>query len=288
MIAAASAVPRAGMADLHSHMLPGVDDGAKDLDQAINMARQAVADGIAVSILTPHHLNGVYRNGAEEIRDRCSAFDAALKERGIHLVVRPGAECHLVPELPAALAAGSAMTLADRGKVILVELPVHTVPRGATEILEEILGLGLQPIIAHPERNTELARQPARLAEWNEMGCLGQVTAQSCTGRFGAAVQAAAREMVRLGLIHFIASDAHRDQRRIPELVPGRLAVERWTSPEVGELLTETFPNAVVEGRPVEAQRLVAALSSRRPYWVRWFGMGRSSGFPGANGANTL
>jgi protein-tyrosine phosphatase len=272
MFAAVRGGPHARMADLHSHLLPGVDDGAKDLEQALNMARQAVADGIAVSILTPHHLNGVYRNGAPEVRESCAAFRAALQERGIRLEVHPGAECHLVPELPPALAAGHAMTLADRGKAVLVELPVHTVPRGATEILEEIIGLGLQPVIAHPERNTRLAGDPGQLAEWVDMGCLGQVTAQSCTGRFGSGVRAAARDMVRRGLIHFVASDAHRDHRRIPELSPGRMAIEGWTCREVGELLAEIFPRAIVEGRPVETDRLTESLASQRRNWRDWFG----------------
>jgi protein-tyrosine phosphatase len=272
MFAAVRGGPHARMADLHSHLLPGVDDGAKDLEQALNMARQAVADGIAVSILTPHHLNGVYRNGAPEVRESCAAFRAALQERGIRLEVHPGAECHLVPELPPALAAGHAMTLADRGKAVLVELPVHAVPRGATEILEEIIGLGLQPVIAHPERNTRLAGDPGQLAEWVDMGCLGQVTAQSCTGQFGAGVRAAARDMVRRGLIHFVASDAHRDHRRIPELSPGRQAIEGWTCREVGDLLAEIFPRAIVEGRPVETDRLTESLASQRRNWRDWFG----------------
>jgi protein-tyrosine phosphatase len=104
------------------------------------------------------------------------------------------------------------------------------------------------------------------------MGCLGQVTAQSCTGRFGAGVRAAARDMVRRGLIHFVASDAHRDHRRIPELSPGRLAIEGWTCREVGELLAEIFPRAIVEGRPVETDRLTESLASQRRNWRDWFG----------------
>lgn len=272
MVALARAAPTAGMIDLHSHLLPGIDDGAKHLEQALNMARQAVADGITVAVLTPHHLNGVYRNGAREVRDHCAALRNHLAEQGIRLEIHPGAECHLVPELPEALAAGDAMTLADRGRAVLVELPVHTVPRGATEILEEIIGLGLQPVIAHPERNAVLAGDPGQLAEWIDMGCLGQVTAQSCTGRFGAGVRDAARVMVRRGLIHFVASDAHRDHRRIPELSAGRLAIEGWTCRAVGELLSETFPRAIIEGRPVDTDRLSESLASRHRTWRDWFG----------------
>jgi protein-tyrosine phosphatase len=258
------------MIDIHAHLLPGIDDGARSLEQALNMARQALADGIDTLVLTPHHLNGLYDNPAVGIRAHCASLRRELMAQGIGLRVLPGAECHLVHELPAALRAGTAMTVADRGRAVLVELPVHHVPHGTADILEEIFDLGLQPVIAHPERNAELARDPGLLREWVESGCLAQVTAQSCSGRFGAKVQAAAREMVQAGLIHFAASDAHRDQRRIPELSPGRAIIEAWTRPEVGRLLTETFPAALVQGQEVETERLDEALSAPRRRWWPW------------------
>lgn len=259
-----------GMVDLHGHMLPGIDDGARNLEQALNMARLAVADGIVISVLTPHHLNGVYTNPAKQVREHCAALRRALREHGIPLDVRPGAECHLVPELPAALAKGTALTIADRKRSVLVELPVHTVPLGATSILEDILALGLQPIIAHPERNGELVDGSEKLTEWVEMGCLAQVTAQSCTGRFGPQVQEAARRMLRAGLIHVMASDAHRDRRRVPALRSARETVAPWTSPEVATLLTEDFPRALADGQPVAVDRLQHALPSRQRGWANW------------------
>jgi protein-tyrosine phosphatase len=259
-----------GMVDLHGHMLPGIDDGARDLEQALNMARLAVADGIVISVLTPHHLNGVYTNPAKQVREHCATFRRELREHGIPLDVRPGAECHLVPELPAALAKGTALTIADRKRSVLVELPVHTVPLGATSILEDILAMGLQPIIAHPERNGELVDGSEQLAEWIEMGCLAQVTAQSCTGRFGSQVQEAARRMVRNGLIHVMASDAHRDRRRVPELRSARETVAQWTSREAATLLTEDFPRALADGQTVEVERLKHALPSRQGGWANW------------------
>ena len=258
------------MVDLHGHLLPGIDDGAKSLEQALNMARQAVADGIALSVLTPHHLNGVYENPARQVREHCSVFREHLREHSIPLRVLPGNECHLVPELPAALAAGTALTIGDRKRAVLVELPVHTVPLGATRILEDILAMGLQPVIAHPERNGELAADASRLSEWIAMGCLAQVTAQSCTGRFGPRVQEAARHMVRSGLIQVMASDAHRDSRRIPELMPGREQVARWTSPKTATLLTEDFPRALAEGEPVDVRLLNHALPSPRRGFAGW------------------
>jgi len=262
--------PGVGMVDLHGHLLPGIDDGARSLEQALNMARQAVADGITLSVLTPHHLNGVYHNPARQVREHCSVFRRHLRENGIPLAVLPGTECHLVPELPAALAEGTVLTIGDRRRSVLVELPVHTVPLGATSILEDILAMGLQPIIAHPERNGELVEATVQLSGWIEMGCLAQVTAQSCTGRFGPRVQEAARRMVRNGLIHAMASDAHRDSRRIPELTPGRATVARWTSPEVAMLLTEDFPRALAGGKPVDVGLLKDALPPPKRGFAGW------------------
>ena len=231
------------------------------------MARQAVADGISVSLLTPHHLNGVYRNPAADVRERVAAFRKSLDEAGIALNVMPGAECHLVPELPGELRDGLAMTVADRGKAVLVELPVHNVPMGATTILEDILSLGMVPVIVHPERNSELCRHPERLGEWVKMGCLAQVTSRSCTGKFGDPAYAAARRMVTAGWIHFVASDAHRDRRRIPEMSPGRSMIAKWTNDEVGRLLAEEFPRALVLGRTVEVGRLAEGLAVKKKRW---------------------
>ncbi len=258
------------MVDLHGHLLPGIDDGAKDLAQALNMARQAVADGIVISVLTPHHLNGVYRNPARHVREQCANFCSELRSHGIALDVRPGSECHLVPELPAALAEGSALTIADRKRAVLVELPVHSVPLGATSILEDILAMGLRPLIAHPERNGELIATTEKLAEWIEMGCLAQVTAQSCTGQFGPQIQDAARRMVCAGLVQVMASDAHRDRRRIPQLSRGRDVVAQWTSPDVARLLTEDIPRGLADGQDVDADQVRGALPARGRGFAGW------------------
>jgi len=255
--------------DLHCHMLPGIDDGAKTLDQALAMARIAVGDGIRTIVLTPHHLNGVYVNPATLILERVTRFREALLAAGIGLKVLPGSELHLVPELPDELAAARAMTLANQGRAALVELPVHTIPVGSEHLLEQILCQGLTPIIAHPERNSLLCRQPDRLAEWVEMGCLAQITAQSCLGKFGPIVREAARDMIQRGLIHVVASDAHRDQRRIPELSKGRAQIAEWTNPATAELMAERFPLDLIEGRLPDRVQLERMLPPQRSAWWR-------------------
>lgn len=252
------------MVDIHGHLLPGIDDGSRTLEMSLAMARQAVEGGISVSLLTPHHRNGVYNNPADFIRERTAELRTALKAAAIGLEVLPGAECHLVPELPRELEDGTAMTVADRRRAVLVELPVHSVPVGATTILESILALDLQPVIVHPERNSELARNADLLADWVDMGCLAQVTSRSCTGKFGATALRAAEEMVARGLIHFVASDAHRDRRRIPEMALGRASIASWVGEEAARLVSEDFPRALVMGRDIETARLHEALPQRK------------------------
>ncbi|MDT8408240.1 MAG: CpsB/CapC family capsule biosynthesis tyrosine phosphatase [Wenzhouxiangellaceae bacterium] len=261
------------LTDLHCHMLHGIDDGAKTLEQSLAMARIAVADGIGTTVVTPHHLNGVYRNPARQVRDRVDRLREALAHSRIELDLVAGSELHLTPELPDALVSGTALTLADRGRAALVELPVHTVPMGSEHVLEQILAQGIVPVIAHPERNSELRQHPQRLAEWIQMGCLGQVTAQSCTGGFGEAVKKSARAMVRQGLIHVVASDAHRDRRRIPQITPAREPVANWTSPAVAQLLIDVFPAEIGAGRDLERGRLDRAIAEIQPvhWWQKWF-----------------
>jgi len=259
--------------DLHCHMLPGIDDGSKNLEQSLAMARLAVADGIRAAVMTPHHLNGVYTNRSADILSAVSTLREALIANGIGLKILPGSELHLVPELPDELAAGHALTLGNQNRAVLVELPVHTVPMGSELILEQILGLGYTPIIAHPERNSQLRRDPEILAEWVAMGCLGQVTAQSCTGQFGPQVQESARYMVSRGLIHVMASDAHRDRRRIPQLSTGRAQLVEWANERTAELLTEVFPQALIAGQDPDLQLLADTLPSpRRSWWQRLVG----------------
>jgi protein-tyrosine phosphatase len=148
------------LTDLHCHMLPGIDDGAHHLGESLAMARIAVQDGISTAVLTPHHLKGDYTNPADVVRRRCRELGVELERAGIALDVLPGSELHLVPELPEAIHRGQALTIADREKAVLVELPTFTIPVGSEILLEQILAQGLSPLIAHPERNHELRRAP--------------------------------------------------------------------------------------------------------------------------------
>lgn len=271
------------MIDLHAHYLPGIDDGPKSLEDSLAMARLAVADGVRAATVTPHHLNGRYVTEAATIHTALASFRTALREHEIPLELYPGSEIHLTPELPDALADGTAMTVADRGRAVLVEPPANSLPLGAEALLSECLVQGVTPVIAHPERCRPLQSDLSPLRRWVEMGCLVQVTAQSCTGRFGRGPQAAARAMIREGLVHILASDGHRPYGRVPCLGEGRAAVAEWAGEAVATHLTETIPGALLEGKSPDIQGLKSALrelgqaaEDRRraaPAWKRWLGL---------------
>jgi len=269
--------------DLHAHYLPGIDDGPGTLADSLKMAQLAVDDGITAVTVTPHHMNGRYLTEADTIRAAVASLQSSLDEHAIPLAVYPGSEIHLVPELPAGLRQGTVMTVADRGCAVLVELPVNSLPLGAEFILSECLSLGVSPIIAHPERCRPLQTDLTPLQRWVEMGCLVQITAQSCSGRFGRGPQTAAWSMLMSGLVHVLASDGHRPYGRTPCLGEGRAVVAGWAGEEIATQLTLTIPQALLEGQAPDIQPVSTHLchsgavagrsGNQQPVWKRWLGI---------------
>jgi protein-tyrosine phosphatase len=264
------------MIDCHLHLLPGIDDGAHDLEMALKMARIAVDSGVTAVICTPHHFNGVYDNPAGRIRRAVARLAEDLDEAGIPLSLYPGAELHLVPELPGAVEQAAALTYNDRRQAVLVELPTTTIPLGAEIVLEHLLYQGVTPVIAHPERNAVLAHDPARLGDWVLLGCKVQLTAQSCSGDFGGKMQEVCRRWLERGWVHLIASDAHRPTGRSPDkLARGRDAVAAWLGDAVAEVLTLTNPQRLLDGEPLldslrEGMALALPTRTRWTRWTRW------------------
>ncbi len=256
------------MIDCHNHTLPGIDDGAHDTDMALSMAQCAASDGIETIVCTPHHLNGVFTNSRTKILKAVLELRTRLAEAGVPLQLVPGSEIHLVPELPSKILEGDALTYADRGRAALVELPKHTVPTGAEAILEQLLYQNVTPIIAHPERNSELLRHPDRLSEWASWGCKVQLTGQSCTGDFGLHIQKQSRAWCQAGHVHLIASDAHRPKGRAPSLTKARDTLALWVGDVAAEVLTVGNPNNLVHGEPVSDIQAVAPARRFRREWL--------------------
>ena len=225
--------------DIHSHLLPGLDDGAPDLGTALEMARIALKQGVSHCICTPHIEPGRFDNTKGSIASSLALFKKALKEHGIDLVVAAAAEVHFGLEVISGIQKDEVPFLGrwQGMNVMLLELPHGHVPYGAEDLTKWLIANNVVPLIAHPERNRGFIKQPSRLDVFLQQGCLAQVTAASFFGRFGESAQILAEELARESKITVIASDAHSIEKRPPlfldalehiEKIAGEAAAEQW------------------------------------------------------------
>lgn len=245
--------------DLHTHILPGLDDGVRTEAEAVAAARQALAAGVCCLVATPHVIPGVYDHAQEVILDRVAGLQAVLTAAEIPVQVLPGAEYYLEPELPGKLDRGELLTLNDQGRHVLVELPAAEVPAYVDEVVFALLTRGVVPVLAHPERNMELAAHPDRLYRLVQRGVLVQITAGSLAGLLGRSARAAAELFVRRRWVHFVASDGHGPGGRLAAMGEVESRLGRLVGSEEAQLLLNDHPGCVLEGRRVEAREPLAA-----------------------------
>ncbi|CAH0194872.1 Tyrosine-protein phosphatase YwqE [Peribacillus sp. Bi96] len=196
------------MIDIHSHILPEVDDGAGNIQDSIEMARKAVEQGITDIIATPHYIKGKYENDKEKVEEETRKLNQVLDEMEIPLKVWPGQEIRISDELMDDYDNNKIMGLND-SRYILLELPSNHVPRYTERLIYDLQMKRMTPIIAHPERNLEIIKNPQLLKELIWKGAYSQITAGSITGKFGWRTKRFSKFLVHSGLSHFIASDAH-------------------------------------------------------------------------------
>lgn len=232
------------MIDLHCHFLPEIDDGAATLEEALALARAAVADGIIHAVMTPHIHAGVFENRKSAIEGRVAKLRAALVAARIPLRISMGAEVRIGPELMDLLEQDEIPFLGMLGKdrILLLELPHGQVPVGSDRLVKWLRARDIRPLIAHPERNKDVMRSLDKIRPFVDAGCLLQVTAGSITGRFGPQAQARAREMLEEDWVFALATDAHNLEHRPPELAAGRAAVEKLIDARTAQVLTRTNP----------------------------------------------
>lgn len=212
------------MIDLHCHILPGIDDGAPDLEEALAMARIAVADGITVTACTPHIYPGLYENDAAGIRAAIADFRIQLDKHQIPLRLVEGADTHLAPDLLDRLRADDIPTLAG-SRYFLLEPPHHVAPPRLEESVFALLTAGYVPVITHPERLSWIDGHYPLFGRLVQAGAWMQVTAGVITGRFGGRARSWVHRLLDDGLVHIVATDAHRSDKRPPLLAEARDAV---------------------------------------------------------------
>lgn len=232
------------MVDLHSHLLPGMDDGPETLDQAMALVEHAVSAGIVRSIVTPHVLPGRYENTLPGIREAATRFRAHLNERGIPLEIGYAAEVRIGPDVLMLADEGALPTLGsvDGYGIVLLEFPDSHIPPGSDKLVATMLEKKLRPLIAHPERNKDVMRDVEKIAPFVHCGCWLQLTAGSTTGVFGPRCLEVSRQLLLRGWATVLASDAHNIVAREPELEPGRRAAERIVGESASWTLVRDMP----------------------------------------------
>lgn len=254
--------------DIHAHLLPELDDGAKSWDEFLQMSRVAVDDGVTHVAVTPHMLpDGKYANRSSDVLPRVEEARAHLADANIPLQLIAGAEVYLSPTTAEDVKAGRVLTYGDMRKYVLVEFPVREVPLFAERVMFEIQLLGTTPILAHVERYFPLMDELERLEDWVERGILLQVNARSLLGDSGDRVKRSAEELLDRRMVHIVASDAHDLGRRPPGLSKAKARVEQVAGLEVAEALTVENPRRVLAGEPVE--RWEIRVPQRRPGFLR-------------------
>lgn len=237
------------MIDLHCHMLPGIDDGAKDLDVALAMARIAAADGIRIVACTPHVYPGVYENDTRGILAAIAALQVQLDAAGIALQLTCGADAHVTPELPRRLKEGTVPRLGNT-RYFLLEPPHHVAPPRFDEYVFNLMAAGYVPVITHPERLTWIGDHYEMFAKLVLQGAWMQVTSGSLTGRFGGGPKYWGERMVDEGLVHILATDAHSTRARPPLLAEGAAAAARYVGQDEATNMVKTRPAGILNNWP--------------------------------------
>ena len=235
------------MIDLHSHILPGLDDGAQTLQDSLAMARMALDSGVTTIVATPHCAG----DRRAEVYESWQFLRQALIECDLPLQLLLGMEIFGTPDTPRMLRDGQFFTL-NNSRYPLVEFSFHSDGEEETAILEEICQGGFRPLVAHPERYSYVQRDPRLLNRWHQMGCLFQLNRGSLMGRFGRSVQHTAAALLERGFVTVIASDAHSSRTRTPWLRDIRQALSEEISPQCARLLLRDNPNRIIQNETLQ------------------------------------
>lgn len=250
------------MIDLHSHVLPGVDDGAETLEGSLDILRAAAEAGITQIAATPH-VRDDYPTAPETMERGVAALNAAAHAAGIAVEVLTGAELDRAFAQSLDDEALRRFGLGGNPDVLLVEFPYYGWPLELRELVFHLSARGFQVVLAHPERNGEVQQEPGRVKELVADGVLVQLTAASIDGRGGRSAAACARTLLDEELAHLIATDAHAPAVRAIGMTA---AVEALRDPGLAHWLTHDVPSALVAGSPLppRPQRRARRLRLRR------------------------
>ena len=240
------------MIDIHAHILPGIDDGAEDLYDTLEMAQMAVDSGVGKIIATPHcNIPGMYGNyfGKEYI-DKYESVVRAIREENIPIEILPGMEVFSTEDLPDLIVDHKIMPL-NQSRYILMEFSFDEDPEFADLILKRVAAVGAKPVIAHAERYEFIQDYPQIAYRWYKRGYVIQANKGSFLGRFGSMAKRTADSLLRHNLIMAIASDAHSPLQRTPYMLDAYDELSREYSEKHLDVLFQYNPVRICDNREI-------------------------------------
>jgi protein-tyrosine phosphatase len=237
--------------DIHCHCLPCMDDGPTNISEAVILCQALAADGIYTAVATPHQL-GRYegRNKSKDVREVVQNLNETLRSRGVSIEIVPGGEVRVDERICRLLETDEILTLADGGKYILLELP-HQVFIDIEPLLQELVSIGIQPVISHVERIAALLKQPKVLRRWIEHSANLQITASSLLGIFGREAEKAAWDFLTSGWVSYVATDSHDIYSRRPQMRAAYNRIKMRLGENIANQVCFENPLRVINGQEI-------------------------------------
>jgi protein-tyrosine phosphatase len=236
------------MIDIHTHILPSLDDGPKTIEESIELCKIAANDGIKTIVATPHSKDGAYEAKSDETLKKVKELNLKLKEIQLDLEILPGAEVHINERLVEYIKNGEVLTINNGRKFLLLELPFFFVPPITDELISNLRSIGIVSIISHAERITKFQKTPKILSQLVKSGTLIQITAQSLTGDFGSRERKCAEWLLKHEMVHFIASDVHSLTGRPPILSKALERAAKIIGEKKARALVSHNPEQIING----------------------------------------
>jgi protein-tyrosine phosphatase len=265
------------MIDIHSHILPGIDDGPRDWEKSIALCRSLVGDGIETAVATPHLIDGVFENISSRVGPLVDELNGRLRRADIALTVLPGAEVDFSSRYAAERT--DELPSLGGGRAVLLEMPVAVIPPAISQTIFALRSRGFFPVFAHPERNELIQDRPGLVREWLGSGALLQLDGDSLLGVWGKRTQACAEHLLRRGLFHAMASDAHSTEKRPPRLTEALERAVALVGEGARELVTNG-PRMILAGEDVPTplygvdescdRSTQLGRRARRFHWLGW------------------
>ncbi len=235
------------MIDLHCHLLPGIDDGPKTLEESLAMVNHAINAGITKFVTTPHITPGRYDNSIETIKSAFNLLKEVVDNNQLAIEMAFAAEVRFDPVIVDMVNNSSLPLLGEYEgeKLILLEFPHSHIPAGCEELIKWLADKGIRVLIAHPERNRSVLSNIETITPLVNMGCLLQITGGSLTGVFNETAKDCAIELLKRGWVTIIASDAHNVRARCPELEPARQVAASIVGEESANKMVRDIPDMI-------------------------------------------